>query len=112
MGFRFGTCTIYKRKRVSAFIIDEIMIQIGNKHYWLRICIESIRRSSLEFIPLKHEIYLLYPHCWNFWLANMIGIPSIQIVLLATRSMQETGNKTLFAFSSGEEFDRKDYAVL
>jgi transposase-like protein len=42
---RFGTCTIYKRKRVSAFIIDEIMIQIGNKHYWLRICIESVRRS-------------------------------------------------------------------
>jgi hypothetical protein len=42
----------------------------------------------------------------------MIGIPSIQIVLLATRSMQETGNKTLFAFFSGEEFDRKDYAVL
>jgi len=97
---------------VSAFIIDERIIQIGNKHSWLRICIESIRRSSLEIIPLKHEIYLLYPHFWNLWLANMKDISSIQIVLLATRSMQETGNKTLFAFFRGEDFDRKDYAAL
>jgi putative transposase len=27
---RFGSCQIYKRKRVSAFIIDETVIQIGN----------------------------------------------------------------------------------
>ena len=45
---RFGSCQIYKRKRVSAFIIDETMIQVGNKHYWLRICIESVRRSVLR----------------------------------------------------------------
>ncbi len=29
---------IYKRKRVSAFIIDETIIQIGNQHFWLWIC--------------------------------------------------------------------------
>jgi putative transposase len=32
---RFGSCHIYKRKRMSAFVIDETVIQIGNKHYWL-----------------------------------------------------------------------------
>ena len=29
---RFGSYQIYKRKRVSAFIIDEIVIQIGNNY--------------------------------------------------------------------------------
>jgi hypothetical protein len=28
---RFGFCQIYKRKRVTAFLIDETIIQIGNE---------------------------------------------------------------------------------
>jgi len=44
---RFGSCQIYKRKRVSAFIIDETIIQIGNHHFWLWICIEPIDKSVL-----------------------------------------------------------------
>ena len=32
---RFGSYQIYKRKRVSAFIIDETVIQVGNQKYWL-----------------------------------------------------------------------------
>ncbi len=36
-----------KRKRVSAFIIDETVIQIGNQHFWLWICIEPIHSSVL-----------------------------------------------------------------
>ncbi|HSF00196.1 MAG TPA: DDE-type integrase/transposase/recombinase [Nitrososphaeraceae archaeon] len=44
---RFGSCYIYKRKRVSAFIIDETIIQIGNQHFWLWICIEPIHKSVL-----------------------------------------------------------------
>jgi transposase-like protein len=40
--------SIYKRKRVSAFIIDETVIQIGNnQHFWLWICIEPVHRSIL-----------------------------------------------------------------
>ena len=42
---RFGSSQIYKRKRVSAFIIDETIIQIGNQHFWLWICIEPIHKS-------------------------------------------------------------------
>jgi len=30
---RFGLCNIYKRKRVSAFIIDETILQIGDQHF-------------------------------------------------------------------------------
>ena len=45
---RFGSCQIYKRKRVTAFIIDETtVIQIGNQHFWLWICIEPVHSSVL-----------------------------------------------------------------
>ncbi|MFB5599966.1 MAG: DDE-type integrase/transposase/recombinase [Nitrososphaeraceae archaeon] len=44
---RFGSCQIYKRKRVSAFIIDETVIQIGSQHIWLWICIGPIHSSVL-----------------------------------------------------------------
>jgi putative transposase len=44
---RFGSLQIYKRKRVSAFIIDETVIQIGSEHFWLWICIEPVHSSVL-----------------------------------------------------------------
>ena len=45
---RFGSCNIYnKRKRISAFIIDETVIQIGNQKYWLWICMEPVHRTIL-----------------------------------------------------------------
>ena len=36
-----------QRKRISAFIIDETVIQIGNQHVWLWIAIEPIHKSVL-----------------------------------------------------------------
>ena len=44
---RFGSSQIYKRKRVSAFIIDETVIQVGSQKYWLWFCIEPIHSSVL-----------------------------------------------------------------
>ena len=44
---RFGAYQIYKRKRISAFIIDETVIQIGNQHYWLWIATEPVHRTIL-----------------------------------------------------------------
>ena len=44
---RFGSCNIYKRKRVSAFIIDATVVQIASQHFWLWICIEPIDKSVL-----------------------------------------------------------------
>src|ERR1041384_5890107 len=66
---RFGSLQIYKRKRVSAFIIDETIIQIGPQHFWLWICIEPIRSSVLGIhiseernicFLLKNLLELLY----------------------------------------------------
>ena len=45
---RFTEYPIYKRKRISSSIIDETVIQIGNKHFWLWICIEPFHRSVLR----------------------------------------------------------------
>ena len=42
---RFGEYPIYKRKRISAFKIDETVIRIGSQHFWLWFCIEPIHRS-------------------------------------------------------------------
>jgi len=44
---RFAEYPIYKRKRISAFIIDETVIQIGSQHFWLWFCIEPIHNSVL-----------------------------------------------------------------
>ena len=52
---RFGSYNIYKPKRISAFIIDETLIQIGNKHFWLWICIEPVHKPVLGYIFHKLE---------------------------------------------------------
>jgi putative transposase len=44
---RFAEYPIYKRKRVTAFIIDETVIQIGSQHFWLWICIEPVHSPVL-----------------------------------------------------------------
>ena len=44
---RFGEYPIYKRKRVTAFIIDETVIQVANQHFWLWFCIEPVHNSVL-----------------------------------------------------------------
>ena len=51
---RFDSCNIYKRKRVSTFIIDETIIQVGNQKYWLWFCIEPIN-SSVFGIHISKE---------------------------------------------------------
>jgi len=44
---RFGSLQIFRRKRISIFIIDETVIPIGDHHFWLWICIEPVQRSVL-----------------------------------------------------------------
>ncbi|HSF50462.1 MAG TPA: hypothetical protein VLA74_06855 [Nitrososphaeraceae archaeon] len=44
---RFAESPIYKRKRVTALIIDETVIQVGNQHFWLWFCIEPVHSSVL-----------------------------------------------------------------
>jgi transposase-like protein len=44
---RFSSSQIYKRKRISAFIIDETVIQTGWKHYYLWIAMEPVHKTLL-----------------------------------------------------------------
>ncbi|MDX1372825.1 MAG: hypothetical protein R3321_10165, partial [Nitrososphaeraceae archaeon] len=49
---------IYKRKKVTAFIIDETIIQIGNQHYWVLFCIEPVHSSVLGiYISEERNIF-------------------------------------------------------
>jgi putative transposase len=88
-----GSCQNYKKKRVSAFIIDETVIQIGSQHFWLSICIEPIHSSVLgihiseernmlvaeKFIRSlvqkydKHTVYT-YGGTWYDEACNVIGL--------------------------------------
>ena len=48
IGLRFGSSQIYKRKRISSIIIDETVIQIGwKKYYLLWIAIEPLHNTIL-----------------------------------------------------------------
>jgi putative transposase len=91
---RFGSCQIYKRKRVTAFIIDETIIQIGNQHFWLWFCIEPVHSSVLgiylseernmivaeKFIGSlvskygKHTVYTDNGGTWYDKACNVIGL--------------------------------------
>ncbi len=50
--------TISTNVKVSAFIIDETVIQVGNQKYWLWICIEPIN-SSLSGIYISKDRNML-----------------------------------------------------
>jgi putative transposase len=44
---KFSQYPLYKRKRISAFIIDETVIQIGWKNYYMWIAIEPVHKTLL-----------------------------------------------------------------
>ena len=56
----FAEYPIYKCKRISAFIIDEPVIQIGNQHFWLWFCIEPIHLCTWN-IHISEEINMFVP---------------------------------------------------
>jgi putative transposase len=47
---RFNPKRLYSCKRVSAFLIDETMVQIGSDEAWLWIAVEQSIDKFLEFI--------------------------------------------------------------
>jgi putative transposase len=57
---RFASYQIYqrKKKRATAYIIDETIIAIAKKHFWLWICIEPIHSSVLR-IHISNERNML-----------------------------------------------------
>jgi hypothetical protein len=54
-GFKGFDSQIYKRKRVSAFIIDETLIQTGKQYFWLWIYVLNQFHSSVLGISIQRE---------------------------------------------------------
>ncbi len=73
---RFGEYSIYKRKRVTVFIIDETDIQVGNQHFWLWFCIEPVQSSVLG-IFLSEERNMLVAEKFIRSLVSKYGKQSV-----------------------------------
>ena len=73
---RFGSSQIYKRKGISAFIIDETVIQIENHNYWLWIAIEPIHKSVLG-IYISEERNMLVAENFLNSLVDKYGIHTV-----------------------------------
>ena len=78
---RFAEYPIYKRKRISAFIIDETVIQIGSQHFWLWFCIEPIHSSVLGIYISEERNMLVAEKFIRFLYQNMEDILFILMVV-------------------------------
>ena len=64
----FSASHIYKRKRISAFIIGEIVIQIGIQHFWIALYRTSVQLCTRnphfikENMLVAEKFNLLYPY--------------------------------------------------
>ncbi|MDR4510280.1 MAG: hypothetical protein MRJ93_01080 [Nitrososphaeraceae archaeon] len=54
----FGSLQIFRRKRVTSFIIDETIIQIGNQHFGYGYVLNHFRDLCLESIYQNRETCL------------------------------------------------------
>ena len=51
---------IYKRRKVSEFIIDETQIRVGNKHFWIWIAIEPTEKSILDvYLSAQRNMFVV-----------------------------------------------------
>ena len=71
---RFAQYPIYKRKRISSFIIDETIIQVGSQHFWLWFCIESIDKSVLGIYISEERNMLVAKNSFDLLLRIMENI--------------------------------------
>ena len=77
---RFAEYPIYKRKRVSAFIIDETVIQVGSQHFWLWFCIEPVHSSVLG-IHISEERNMLVAEKFIRSLVENYGKHTVYILM-------------------------------
>jgi len=79
---RFAEYPIYKRKRITAFVIDETVIQIGSQHFWLWFCIEPVHSSVLGiYISEERETCLLLKNSLDLLYQNMEDMLFILMVV-------------------------------
>ena len=90
---------IYKRKRVSAFIVDETVIQVGNQKYWLWFCIEPIDKSVLG-IYISGDRKMLVTEKFIRFLVSKYGKHTVytDVGTCVSRSMSCSEIETLFTF--------------
>jgi putative transposase len=55
-----------KEKRATTYIIDETVIEIAKKHFWLWICIEPIHSSVLRIHISNERNMLVAEHFIRF----------------------------------------------
>ena len=73
---------IYNRhRRISAFIIDEIIIKIGAQHFWLWIRIEPIHKSVLGIDISEERNMFVAKNFIRSLVDKMIDIQFTQIVV-------------------------------
>jgi putative transposase len=77
---RFVSLQIYKRKRVSAFIIDETVIQIRNHHYGLWFGIKPTHSGVLG-IYISEERNMLIAEKFIRFLVENYGKYSVYILM-------------------------------
>jgi putative transposase len=79
---RFAEYPVYKRKRITAFVIDETVIQIGSQHFWLWFCIEPVHSSVLGiYISEERETCLLLKNSLDLLYQNMEDMLFILMVV-------------------------------
>jgi putative transposase len=74
---RFASYQIYqrKKKRATAYISDETVIEIAKKHFWLWICIEPIHNSVLRIHISNERNMLVVNILSDFWSKSIESIP-------------------------------------
>jgi putative transposase len=71
---KFNPKQIYPCKRVSAFLIDETMIQIGNTKSWLWVAVEPVHRVVLDVYISRHRNMLVTAEHFLYSLIEKYGV--------------------------------------
>ena len=75
--------TLEKEGRISAFIIDETMVQIGGRNEaWMWIAIEPVHSTVLRIVLSRHRHILLLNHFLDLWLKFMINIQQYILIVV------------------------------
>jgi len=78
--------TLEKEGRISAFIIDETIVQIGGRNEaWMWIAIEPVHSTVLRIVLSRHRHILLLNHFLDLWLKFMVN--QLYILIVAGRGI-------------------------
>ena len=56
---KFSPIQVYRRRRISAYLIDETQVQIGYDEAWLWVAVEPVRRTVLGVYVSRHRNMLV-----------------------------------------------------